>query len=117
MSGDGGGRASQIYRGWRWLVVGRRSRVSTLFGLSAGKDLVARGRARCEHGSCLWRLPTSAGLALMCGPVSWPKCCGGSPVGGGGSVGGGLRLLRVTSVLRCPLAWIWALPVDVGVPV
>jgi hypothetical protein len=36
---------------------------------------------------------------------------------GGGSVGGGLRLLRVTSVLRCPLAWIWALPVDVGVPV
>jgi hypothetical protein len=23
MSGDGGGRASQIYRGWRWLVVGR----------------------------------------------------------------------------------------------
>jgi hypothetical protein len=25
MSGEGGGRASQIYRGWRWLVFGRRS--------------------------------------------------------------------------------------------
>jgi hypothetical protein len=34
-----------------------------------------------------------------------------------GSVDGGWRLLRATSVLRCPLVWIWVLPVDVGVPV
>jgi hypothetical protein len=36
--------------------------------------------------------------------------------GGRGGVGGGWRLLRMTSVLRRPLVWIWALLVDVGVP-
>jgi hypothetical protein len=36
MGGDGGGRASQICRGWRWLVVGCLSLVTALFGLSAG---------------------------------------------------------------------------------
>jgi hypothetical protein len=37
--------------------------------------------------------------------------------GGRGGVGGGWRLLWMTSVLRRPLVWIWALSVDVGVPV
>jgi hypothetical protein len=34
-----------------------------------------------------------------------------------GGVSGGWRLLRATSILRRPLLWIWALPVDVGDPV
>jgi hypothetical protein len=38
-------------------------------------------------------------------------------VGGRGGVGGGWRLLQMTSVLRRPWVCIWALPVDVGVPV
>jgi hypothetical protein len=37
--------------------------------------------------------------------------------GGRGGVGGGWRLPRMTSVLRRPLVWIWALPADVSVPV
>jgi hypothetical protein len=35
--------------------------------------------------------------------------------GGRGGVGGGWRLQWMTSVLRRPLVWIWALPVDVDV--
>jgi hypothetical protein len=115
LSGDGGGRASRIYRGWRWLVVG----VSV-----SGDDLV---RTKCWGRFWLPMVEPDASLAVAYGGwrprpawrssadlVSWPKCSGFA--GGRGSVGGGWRLLRVTSVLQCPL-WIWALPVDVDVPV
>jgi hypothetical protein len=31
-----------------------------------------------SFGGGLWWLAISVGLALMCGPISWPKCNGGS---------------------------------------
>jgi hypothetical protein len=51
--------------------------------LCVGMVFIARGRARCEFGGCLWRFATSVGLALKFGgPISWPKCSGG-PRGAG----------------------------------
>jgi hypothetical protein len=47
-----------------------------------GMELVTGGLSRCEFGGGLWRLATFADLVLKRGPISWPKCNGGSPVGG-----------------------------------
>jgi hypothetical protein len=78
MSGDGGGRASWIYRGWRWLVV----------GASVSGDYLSR--TKCWGKIWLPVVEPDASLAVACGgPVSWPKCSGGSPVGGAVSVGVG----------------------------
>jgi hypothetical protein len=88
MSGEGGGRASQIYVGWRWLVVGCRSL----------EDFLARAKCWGRFWSpevalyaslavSFWWLATLAGLALKCGPIWWPKCSGDSSVGGAVSVG------------------------------
>jgi hypothetical protein len=86
-------------------------------------------RTKCWGRFSLHVVAPDASLAVVCG--SWrPRSAWRSSLadlsrglsaaevaGGRGGVGGGGRLLRMTSVLRRPLVWIWALPVDVGVPV
>jgi hypothetical protein len=70
-------------------LLGVGPRKTTLLGLSAREGFVARGRSQCEFGGDLWRLATSAGLALKRGPIRWA-----------GGVDGGWRMLRATSILR-----------------
>jgi hypothetical protein len=69
MSGEGGGRASQIYVGWRWLVVGRRSLEDYLvqtkcLGSFWSPEAALNASLVVTFGGDLWRLATSAGLAL-----------------------------------------------------
>jgi hypothetical protein len=86
-------------------------------------------RTKCRGGFSSHVTAPDASLAVVCG--SWrPRSAWRSSladlsrdlsasevVGGRGGVGGGWRLLRMTSVLRRAWVWIQALPVDVGVPI
>jgi hypothetical protein len=86
-------------------------------------------RTKCRGGFSSHVTAPDASLAVVCG--SWRSqsarrssladlsrgLSAAEVVGGRGGVGGGWRLLWMTSVLRRPWVWIWALPVDVGVPV
>jgi hypothetical protein len=105
-TGDGGGS-----------LLGRRSQVTTWFGLSAG-----------EGFGCLWSSPMRAWqLPMAVGDLGrpddqvWTLSRGLSAAevrwwAGQCRWGVGGCCMRVTFVLRFPL-WIWALAVDVGVPV
>jgi hypothetical protein len=53
-----------------------------------------------QVGGGVWWLATSVGLVLMCEPISWPKCSGGSPACS--TVGVGWQLLQVASAPRRP---------------
>jgi hypothetical protein len=67
MGGDGSGRASQICRGWRWLVVGCRSQATTLFGLSAREGF----RRTWPRLIRVWRLSVAVGDLSRPGAQVW----------------------------------------------
>jgi hypothetical protein len=109
MGGEGGGWASRIGGLVACILVG--CDIALLMGVGP-QSLPCSNCLLCEFCGGLWRLVTSAGLAPICEPISWPKCNGDSPLCS--SVGGGWRLVREASIFQRPLASIWALPVGVG---
>jgi hypothetical protein len=116
MGGDGGGRASLICRG-----------AVTRCWVSVPGDYFVHTKCRGRFSSHV--AAPDASLVVVCGGLrprpAWRSSLAdlshglsaAEVAGGRGGVGGGWRLLRMTSVLRRPLVWIWALPVDVGVPI
>jgi hypothetical protein len=114
MGGDGGRRASQICRGGG----------GSLLGVGP-VDYFVRTKCRGRFSSHVavpdmslavvfggWRprLASRSSLADLSHGLSAAEVAGGR-----GGVGGGWRLLRMTSVLRRPLVWIWAILVGQGV--
>jgi hypothetical protein len=65
--------------GRRWPVAGRQCWGPTFPKLSAREGFGCLRLFPGQVGGGLWWLATSAGLVLMCEPISWPKCSGGSP--------------------------------------
>jgi hypothetical protein len=67
MGGDGGGRAPQICTGWRWVIVGCRSRATTLFGLNVGEGF----RRMWSRPMRVWRLSMAVGNLGRPGAQVW----------------------------------------------